>query len=225
MAPTASCGSRFQVTAASASIREGPGRHTNQVRRIRRRAASAQPTRRCKASAPQSGMTRCRPSTSAITILLSLSTLVIKARLMQIVASVAFTFLVFISSMDTASAAVSACSQEQADAAEAAADHLTDWAKVSAYVRRFRACDEGGMAEASSEAVARLLVDKWQTLPDLTVEVHHEPSLRNFVLGHVNSTLDTADLRKIQRLSQRSCPGAEHTFCKALEKTTVEALD
>ena len=143
---------------------------------------------------------------------------------MQIGASAAVILLVLVSGMNTALAAVSACSQEQADAAEAAADHLTDWAKVSAYVRRFRACDEGGMAEASSEAVARLLVDKWQTLPNLVVEVHQEPVLRNFVLGHVNSTLDTKDLEKIRRMSTNSCPAAEHTFCKALEKATVEAL-
>ena len=81
------------------------------------------------------------------------------------------------------------------------------------------------MAEASSEAVARLLIDKWQTLPDLAAEVHHKPSLRNFVLGHVNSTLDTTDLKKIQHLSRDSCPQAEHAFCKALGKATVEAHD
>lgn len=38
---------------------------------------------------------------------------------------------------------------------------------MAAYVRRFGVCDGGGTAEASSEAVARLLVDKWPTLPDL----------------------------------------------------------
>ena len=225
MAPTASCGSRFRVTSASASTREELGRRINRVRPILPRAASAQPTRQCKASATRSGMIHSRPSTSVITISLSLSTLVIKARPMQIVASAAFTFLMFASGLDTASAAVLACSQEQADAAETAADHLTDWAKVSTYVKRFRTCDEGGMAEASSEAVARLLVDKWQTLPDLAAKIHHEPSLRNFVLDHVNSTLDTTDLKQIRQLSRNSCPGAEHAFCKALEKVTVEALE
>ena len=225
MAPTASCGSRFQVTSALACTRGGQGRHTNQVRRIRRRAVSAQPTRRCKASAPQSGMTRSRPSTSVTTILLSLSTLATKARLMQIVISAAFALLVLVFSLDTASAAASACSQQQADAAEAAADHLTDWAKVSAYAGRFRACDEGGMAEASSEAVARLLVDKWQTLPDLAAEVHHKPSLRTFVLSHINSTLDTKDLKKIRLLSGNSCPVTERVFCEALKKAAIKALD
>ena len=81
------------------------------------------------------------------------------------------------------------------------------------------------MAEASSEAVARLLVDKWQTLPKLAAKAHHEPSLRTFVLDHVNSTLNTTDLKKIWLLSTNSCPVNERTFCEALEKATVDALD
>lgn len=133
--------------------------------------------------------------------------------------------LILVLSVDVASAAEPVCTPKQADAAEAAADHLTDWTKVSSYVRRFHVCDDGGMAEASSEAIARLLVDKWQTLPQLAAAVHRQPMLKNFVLSHINSTLDTADVKKIQALARTSCPTSNQALCHSLEGATVEALD
>ncbi len=126
--------------------------------------------------------------------------------------------------LDRAMAAGQACSPAQADAAEATADHLTDWAKVSAYVQRFQACDDGGIAEASSEAVARLLVDRWKTLPELAARIHRQPALRSFVLAHINSTLDTADLRRIQALARTSCSPSEAELCRSIRAATIEAL-
>ena len=67
--------------------------------------------------------------------------------------------------LDQAMAAGQACFLTQADAAEAAADHLTEWVRISPSVQRFQVCNDGGTAEASSEAVARLLADRWTTLP------------------------------------------------------------
>ena len=126
--------------------------------------------------------------------------------------------------LDGALAAEQACSPRQADAAEAAADHLTDWAKISAYAQRFRTCDDGGTAEASSEAVARLLVDRWTTLPELAARIHRQPALRRFVLAHVNSTLDTADVERIQILARTSCPSSDAGLCQAIAAATVDAL-
>ena len=143
---------------------------------------------------------------------------------MRSIGNAVLALLLSASCLDRAMAAGRACSPTQTDAAEAAADHLTDWARVSAYVQRFQACDDGGTAEASSEAVARLLADRWTTLPELAARIHRQPALRSFVLAHVNSTLDTADLKRILAQARTSCPPSDAGLCRSIEDATLDAL-
>ncbi len=143
---------------------------------------------------------------------------------MRSIGNAVLALLLSVPCLDRAMAAGRACSPTQADAAEAAADHLTDWAAVSAYVQRFGACDDGGTAEASSEAVARLLADRWTTLPELAGRIHRQPALRSFVLAHVNATLDAADIRKIQALARTSCPPSDTGLCRSIQAAAIDAL-
>ena len=124
----------------------------------------------------------------------------------------------------TALARSPTCSPARASAAEAAADALTSWRQVSEYYQQYRACDEGGMAEASSEGIARLLADHWTTLPALSVEARKIPGLRSFVAAHINSTLDTGDVEKIARSARTSCPGGEARLCGDIQRAAAGAL-
>jgi len=127
--------------------------------------------------------------------------------------------------VSAASASAASCSPKQAEAAEAAADQLTDWSKVAAYYRDFQACDDGVMAEGSSEAVARLLVDKWSTLPELAVEIRRQPGLKPFVLSHINATLDTGDIQTIRHQAARKCPEGEAALCSSIHGAVAQGLD
>lgn len=124
----------------------------------------------------------------------------------------------------SAAAQSAACPAAKANAAETAADHLTSWKAVAAYYRHYRGCDDGGMAEASSEGVARLLADRWATLPDLAAEARKAPGLRVFVTAHINSTLDTADIEKIAHAASSSCPAGEARLCNAIAGAARRAL-
>ncbi|WP_196240343.1 hypothetical protein [Dyella choica] len=115
-----------------------------------------------------------------------------------------------------------ACAASQAEAADAAVDTLNSWAAIATFREKFRQCDDGSIAEGSSEAVARLLVDHWDTLPELSPLIAKTPALRPFVLWHINSTLDTGDLDKIKQ-NAAHCPNGMQSLCKSIAKAASKA--
>lgn len=115
------------------------------------------------------------------------------------------------------------CTPKDAEAADAAVDRLDSWQKLDWAFRKYGHCDDGSIAEGNSEAVARLLVDHWDTLPALVTLVKHDPPLKQFVLRHVDATLDTDDLEKIEELASSKCPEGATSFCKRLQTAAVRA--
>jgi hypothetical protein len=116
------------------------------------------------------------------------------------------------------------CKPAQADAAGDMVDRLHDWATFDAYFKAYRQCDDGGIAEGSSEAVARLLADHWDSLRQLERLIHREPSLQPFVLDHINGTLDTDDLEKIVHEAGSSCPSTATSLCAKIRQAARQAL-
>ncbi|HZX27697.1 MAG TPA: hypothetical protein VFF16_11535, partial [Telluria sp.] len=66
-------------------------------------------------------------------------------------------------------------------------DRLESWAALDQARRRFSHCDDGSIAEGFSEAVARLLVDRWKTLRMLTLLARQDARLTSFVLKHIDA--------------------------------------
>lgn len=108
------------------------------------------------------------------------------------------------------SARAAPCSQLEAYAAETVVDYLDSWRNVHRAFEQFSHCDDGAISEGYSEAVARLMVDQWQQFPDLLAFTKREPAFAQFVLRHIDETLDPDDLASIKRLATTDCsPGAE----------------
>ncbi|MCS0661115.1 hypothetical protein [Massilia terrae] len=116
------------------------------------------------------------------------------------------------------------CTAREASEADAMVDQLHSWKTVDAVFRRYSQCDSGSIAEGNSEAVARLLVDKWNTLPALVHLAKSRPGLRRFVVVHVDSTLNTSDLERIIKLSATSCPKGAAGLCDELHTAATAAL-
>lgn len=116
-----------------------------------------------------------------------------------------------------------ACSPRDAAAADVAVDALDSWTKVERMYRKYGHCDEGSIAEGNSEAVARLLVDHWSRLPRLSEIVRRDPAFRRFVLRHIDTTLDTHDLERIEALATTQCPSESAALCRELSKTAARA--
>lgn len=118
---------------------------------------------------------------------------------------------------------VKACSPRDAAAADAAIDDLDSWTKVERAYQQYGHCDDGSIAEGNSEAVARLLVDHWSTLPLLAELAKRDPAFRRFVLRHIDATLDTDDLDKIGALAAAQCPLGSAPLCRELRQTAARA--
>jgi hypothetical protein len=116
------------------------------------------------------------------------------------------------------------CSPKEVEAADQMADKLNSWAAVDETFKKFHQCDDGSIAEGNAETIARLLVDKWDTLPQLAKLIKQDPALKVFMLRHVNTTLDSDDLEKIKNYSSSVCPKGLNTLCQDLNKASVNAI-
>lgn len=116
------------------------------------------------------------------------------------------------------------CSPQNAEAADEMVDKINNWVDVEYTFKQFEGCDDGSIAEGNSEAIARLLVDKWNTLPLLSKLIQKTPRLKMFVLRHVNTTLDTDDLEKIEKFSLSACPKDMSSLCRDLNKAAIHAI-
>ncbi|TWB13109.1 hypothetical protein FBZ89_12176 [Nitrospirillum amazonense] len=115
------------------------------------------------------------------------------------------------------------CTPQDAEKADEMVDQMDSWAKVSVAYAKYGHCDDGEIAEGNSEAVARLLVDHWKTLPQLDALIKRNPQLKGFVLRHVDATLDTKDLGSIQTLSASSCPSGLSPLCQDLSAAAAKS--
>ena len=93
---------------------------------------------------------------------------------------------------------------------------LNSWDRIHDWYKNYRQCDDGGPAEGVSEAVARNLVDRWETLPRLG-ELAKDSGFERFVLKHVDQTLNGDDLKKISTNAAKRCPVDLRSLCRALK--------
>jgi len=101
---------------------------------------------------------------------------------------------------------------------------LRSWDALYRSYRKFRYCDDGAIAEGYSESVARILVDRWSTLPRLAELAAKDAAFRAFVIRHVDATLNTDDLERVEKKTTTSCPPNLRETCKALAIKAEHAL-
>jgi len=119
---------------------------------------------------------------------------------------------------------VPACTPAQAERADTEIDRLHAWDDLYKWYKAYQHCDDGVLAEGYSEAVARVLVDHWSTLPRLAQLGRKSADFRKFVLLHVDATLDTNDIEKIRANAQTKCPAGLRSLCRDLRSEAVAAL-
>ncbi|MES2295934.1 MAG: hypothetical protein V4582_02780 [Pseudomonadota bacterium] len=116
------------------------------------------------------------------------------------------------------------CSSREQEAADAMLDHLDNWQALAVAHKNYGQCDDGSIAEGYSEAVARLLVDHWHSVPTLANMIRTDRSFKRFVLHHIDSTLDTRELERIIALASASCPPGLQYLCGELRVSAKRAL-
>ncbi|MGG5217581.1 MULTISPECIES: hypothetical protein [Rahnella] len=61
------------------------------------------------------------------------------------------------------------CTERDAEAADLAIDNLDSWEAIQKNYVAYAQCDDGSIAEGNSEAIARMLIDKWQDIAKLQI--------------------------------------------------------
>lgn len=135
-----------------------------------------------------------------------------------------FCLALFLALTIGAAAEAGTCTPKDAEAADAAIDHLDTWADVYGNFKKYGHCDDGSIAEGNSEGVARLLVDKWQTLPQLGALIKRHPAFRAYVLRHIDTTLNTDDLDRIADSASTACPKGSERLCASLKEAATKAV-
>jgi hypothetical protein len=116
------------------------------------------------------------------------------------------------------------CTDVEARRALTQSDTLRSWGVLCASFHRYRHCDDGGIGEGYSESVARILVDHWNTLPQLAQLEEKDAGFRAFVLKHLDATLNMDDVEKVKRNAKTRCPTGLRTVCNELAKQADTAL-
>jgi len=87
---------------------------------------------------------------------------------------------------------------------------------------RFSQCDDGGIAEGYSDAIGKLLADKWNQFPDLVKLAGKDKSFQSFVLRHLDETLPDDMLKKVAQNAKSQCPRDAAGLCKLIIRTAAE---
>lgn len=108
------------------------------------------------------------------------------------------------------------CPPEQAMEAEKSAAVLKDWDSVYKAFKKFAKCDDGAIAEGFSESVSQLLANHWESLGELERLVRTDRKFGEFVVKHVDQTIDADAAAKIHENVEKRCPVKSRTFCKRI---------
>jgi hypothetical protein len=109
--------------------------------------------------------------------------------------------------------------------ADAAIDSLKTWNSVYRFYKEFSHCDDGGIAEGVSDAVAKLLANRWNSIHEFVKLASNDKAFETFVVRHVDETIDWGhDAPLIHKNARLRCPSDSARLCKTLiARTTPEA--
>jgi hypothetical protein len=122
-----------------------------------------------------------------------------------------------------------ACTAEQSEAALkfllAEGTEAKSWHALHQQFDRYGSCDDGAIAEAFTEAVIRLLADRWLEFRDLARLSKTDPTFRSFVMRHIDATVRDEDLTKVAKSARSSCPPGAAALCDNIAAAARRALE
>jgi len=107
------------------------------------------------------------------------------------------------------------CTNAELREAQKEADQLKDWDSVYRSFKRFAHCDEGGIAEAYSDSVGRLLARDWKHL-DAFVRLTSDQDFEQFVIRHVDETMSEDEAALVINNARLHCPPGAKRLCRSI---------
>ena len=108
------------------------------------------------------------------------------------------------------------CSIPEAKAAETISSSLKTWPAIYRAYRQYGHCDDGAISEGFSESVVHLLASRWHALDKAQHIIAKDPSFQEFIVRHVDSTADGAEVNLVGSNASRHCPKSAARLCQQL---------
>jgi hypothetical protein len=108
------------------------------------------------------------------------------------------------------------CSIPEAKAAETISSSLKSWSAIHRAYQQYGHCDDGAISEGFSQSVVHLLASKWHTLPRAQRIIAKDPTFQDFIVRHVDSTADGAEVKLVGTFASHKCPVSASDLCKQL---------
>lgn len=118
----------------------------------------------------------------------------------------------------------STCSVEQSKRAFGVVDKLNNWESVRLFYRTYLPCDDGGIAEGVSDAIAKLLADKWTDFWRLRTAIGADHQFQKFVLRHIDATVPIEARGAISQNARQRCPKDSPKVCKNIDAAALSAI-
>ena len=109
------------------------------------------------------------------------------------------------------------------EALDVAGGTIPDWRAMHEAFDKYRNCDDGAIGEGFSDAVVRLLANKWQDLEILGALTNTDGNFEEFVIKHINETAAERDLRSVHANS-KACSGPYKALCEKIHNRANDAL-
>jgi hypothetical protein len=108
------------------------------------------------------------------------------------------------------------CATQDARDAEAESSVLSSWEAVYRAFRRYGHCDDGAISEGYSESIGRLLSSEWARVGRLDQLSKRDSQFRRFVLRHIDETVPSSYLKRIESNAQGRCPSEASLLCQQI---------
>jgi len=116
------------------------------------------------------------------------------------------------------------CTERDAEAADIAVDNLDSWDALHKNYIAYAQCDDGSIAKGNSDAMARLLVDKWQEIAKLQSLRNRDSGFEKYIMRHIDATLDADDADTSQLLNNVFPTEARHCLISVTTLSGVTGL-
>jgi len=99
------------------------------------------------------------------------------------------------------------------------------WEDLYRLFKQFGACDGGAIGDRFSRDVAQLFLKQWNQLDTLGRLAVADKAFEQFVLRHIDKSLDEEELLAISDNSKSHCPTVEKRLCSLARDRAQKGLD
>ena len=95
------------------------------------------------------------------------------------------------------------------------------WESIYEYYQKYGPCVDGGLWEATSDEVVKMLSNRWDELPILEKLVTKDKKFKLFVANNITATVGSDELFKIHENATKHCPKNSLALCKTIDRESL----